>query len=167
MKFQNRTRPLLLGAALAWACAGAWAQVEVQVAQAWARASVPGQTVSGAFMRITARQDVRLVGAKSPLAGSVALHEMSMDGGMMRMRERDTLSISASEGLELKPGGYHLMLQELRQPLVAGGTVPLTLVFEATDGERATVELQVPVRPLNAASTPTISGHLEHAMPAR
>lgn len=118
----------------------------VDVKNAWARPSVPGQSGTGAFMQLTAPQGLRLVGAATPLAGVAEVHEMQMDGGTMRMRElKDGLPLPARQAVELKPGGYHLMLMDLKQPLAKGTQLPLTLRFVDAKGVASQRELQVPV----------------------
>ncbi|MBG9388798.1 copper chaperone PCu(A)C [Caenimonas sp. DR4.4] len=121
---------------------------------AWVRSSVPGQQSTGAFMRLKAREAVQLVGVESPAAGTADVHEMKMDGDVMRMRPLAALELKAGQTLELAPGGYHVMLQELRQPLAAGGTVPMTLTFRNAQGVQSKLELKVPV----AAQAPGVAG---------
>jgi copper(I)-binding protein len=123
----------------------AWAQVDVR--EPWVRATVPAQKASGAFMRLTAAQDTRLVEARSPVAGVVEIHEMALVDNVMRMRAVAAIELPAGRTVELKPGGYHVMLMDLKQQLKAGETVPLTLVLER-NGARSTVEVSAPVRPL-------------------
>ena len=84
----------------------------------------------------------------SPLAGVVEIHEMAMDGNVMKMRAVAVLELPAGKTVELKPGGYHVMLMDLKQPLKAGETVPLTLVVEGAGGKRETVEISAPVKAL-------------------
>jgi periplasmic copper chaperone A len=123
---------------------GLWssAQAQVTVERAWARTTVPNQTSSGAFMRITAQQDVRLMAVRSPVAGVVEVHEMKIDNGIMRMRPAGDLPIKAGQSIELKSGGYHLMMMDLKQQLKAGEIVPLTLEFKASDGSISKVEVK-------------------------
>jgi hypothetical protein len=85
------------------------------------------------------------------MAGVVEIHEMAMDGNVMKMRAVPALELPAGKAVELKPGGYHVMLMELRQTLQPGQSVPLTLVVEAPGGRRETVQLSAPVRPLATA----------------
>ena len=115
---------------------GLWsgAQAQVTVERAWARTTVPNQSSSGAFMHITAQRDARLTGARSPVAGVVELHEMKIDNGIMRMRPVGELPLKAGQSIELKSGGYHLMMMDLKRQLKAGEIVPLTLEFKAPDG---------------------------------
>ncbi|MBY5973429.1 copper chaperone PCu(A)C [Ferrimonas balearica] len=99
----------------------------------FSRATLPNAPVGGGFLTITntGDNDDRLVGAESPLAGHMEVHEMAMEGDVMRMRElADGLVIPAGETVELKPGGYHLMLMDLQAPLVEGETATITLIFE-------------------------------------
>jgi copper(I)-binding protein len=125
-------------------CLGLWssAQAQVIVERAWARTTVPNQASSGAFMRITAQRDVRLTGARSPVAGVVELHEMKIDDGIMRMRPVTELLLKAGQSIELKSGGYHLMMMDLKRQLQAGEIVPLTLEFKAPDGSVSKVEVK-------------------------
>lgn len=139
-----------LATALMSAVPAAFAQVAV--ADAWVRATVPQQQASGAFMKLTAPKSMRLVEARSPVAGVVEIHEMAMQGDVMRMRAVAGVDLPAGKPVELKPGGYHVMLMALKQTLNAGDTVPLTLVFEAADKSRETVELKAPVRPLTTGA---------------
>ncbi len=133
------------------------AHAQVGVQDAWVRAAVPQQKATGAFMRLTAAQDARLVSASSPVAAVVEIHEMKMMDDVMKMRAVPALELPAGKTVELKPGGYHIMLLDLKQPVAAGAAVPLTLVFEGKDGQRQSLELQAPVRALGAAA-----GHDAH-----
>lgn len=126
-------------------CFCAFAQ-SVDVKDAWVRTSVPGQTATGAFMKITARDGARLVSVSSPVAGVTEVHEMKMDGNVMKMRAVDGgLELPAGKTVELKPGGYHVMLMDLKAALPKDSTVPLTLVFKDAKGVESKVELKVPV----------------------
>ena len=117
----------------------------VKVEQSWARASVAGQSATGAFMKLTAREKMRLVGASSPAAGVVEVHEMKMDGSIMRMRPVEGVDLPAQRAVELKPGGYHVMLMDLKAPLAAGSSVPLTLKFKDAKGADIGLTVDVPV----------------------
>jgi copper(I)-binding protein len=112
----------------------------------WVRATVPGQQATGAFMRITAREATQLVGVSTPVAAVAELHEMKMEGDVMQMRAVDKLDLPAGKSVELKPGGYHLMLQDLKKPLDAGTTVPLTLVLRNAQGVQSRLQLELPVQ---------------------
>jgi len=108
----------------------------IRVLDPWARATVPGQKVGGVYMEIVSPRDARLVGVASPAAGTAEVHSMTMDGGTMRMRAVEALDLPAGTPVKLAPGGYHVMLFDLKKPLVAGQKVPLTLVIAET-GKRA------------------------------
>ena len=154
----NRSTLLHLAASAALAVLPfSFAHAQVAVGDPWVRATVPQQQASGAFMTLTATQAARLVEARSPVAGVVEIHEMTMDGGVMRMRAIPGLDLPAGKPVALKPGGYHVMLMSLNRTLVAGETVPLTLVVES-GGRRESIEVRAPVRPLNAPG----GGHSKH-----
>ncbi len=127
------------------------ASAQVTVDEPWVRATVPQQKATGAFMRLTAQQELRLVQASSPVAGVVEIHEMAMENNVMRMRAIPGLDLPAGKGVELKPGGYHVMLMNLYQPVAAGDTVPITLVVEGKDGKRQSIAINAPARPLTSS----------------
>jgi len=127
------------------------AHAQVQVQDAWVRATVPGQSGTGAFMRLTSAKDTALVAVSSALTPATELHEMAMEGDVMKMRAITSLALPAGKTVELKPGGYHVMLMNLTQQVKAGDVVPLTLTFRNAAGERQDVPVQVPVRPLNTS----------------
>ena len=137
------------------------AQAQVSVKDAWVRATVPQQKATGAFMQLVSAKDARLVEARSPVAGVVEIHEMAMVDQVMKMRAVPALELPAGKAVELKPGGYHVMLLDLKGQVKDGDMVPLTLVVEGRDGKRQTLELKVPARPLNAAAQKDMSqgGH--------
>lgn len=118
----------------------------VEVSDAWVRTTVPGQKGTGAFMRITAKDNATLVGVASPVAGVAEVHEMKMDGDIMRMRAVPELALPAGKTVQLQPGGYHVMLMALKQPLAKDSQVPLTLRFKDAKGVESQLEIQVPVR---------------------
>ena len=114
----------------------------IKIENAYVRATAPGQPAAGAFMKIensgTADQ---LVSASSPAAGEVQLHQMSMEGNVMKMGQVKDIAVPAKGSVDLKPGGYHIMLMNIKAPLRAGETVPVKLKF-AKAGE---VEVKLPV----------------------
>jgi copper(I)-binding protein len=139
----KRITSLLL---LVAAAASAYAQTAPVAAEGvWARASVQGQTASGAFMRLTAREPLTLTGVASPVAGVAEVHEMKMEGDVMRMRAIPALELPAGRAVELRPGGHHLMLMDLKAPLRADTKIPVTLTFRNAKGETSRLELSVPV----------------------
>ena len=131
------------------------ATAQVQVKEPWVRATVPQQKATGAFMQLSSPKDARLVQVRSPVAGVVELHEMAMQNDIMRMRAVREIAIGAGKATELKPGGYHVMLMDLKQQLKEGDTVPLTLVIEGSDGRRETLQVNAPVRPLTTPGNGT------------
>jgi periplasmic copper chaperone A len=154
-------KQLLISTLLA-VTASAWAQAPapVEVKDAWVRATVAQQKSTGAFMQLTAPADTRVVGARSPIAGVAQIHEMAMEKDVMRMREVKELALPAGKAVELKPGGYHVMLLDLKGQVKAGDVVPVTLVLESKDGQRSTLEVKATARPLGgaAAAAPAAAG---------
>ncbi|WP_353136477.1 copper chaperone PCu(A)C [Limnohabitans sp.] len=136
----------LITAALTTVCAvSAFAQ-NVTVTDAWARATVQGQKATGAFMKITAKDNAKLVGVSSPVAGVAEIHEMKMEKDIMKMAALPNgLDLPAGKAVELKPGGYHVMLMDLKAPLAKDTTVPVTLTFQDAKGVKSNVELKVKV----------------------
>ena len=128
------------------------AQAQTTVKDAWIRGTVAQQKATGMFGHLTSAGGGKLVSASSPVAGVVEVHEMSMDGGVMEERAMPGLELPAGKAVELKPGGYHVMLMDLKQQLKAGDTVPLTLVVEGKDGKKESLELKVPGKALGAAA---------------
>lgn len=131
---------------LVLAAVGGSALAQVEVSGAWARATVPGQSAGGAFMTLTAKESARLVGASSPAAGLVEIHEMAMDGNLMKMRAVPVLDLPAGRAVELKAGGFHVMLLDLKRPLAVGEKIPLELRFELPDRRQVTQTVTVEVR---------------------
>ena len=129
------------------------AQSQTRVTDAWVRGTVAEQKATGAFMQLTSVAGGKLVSASSTAAGVVEIHEMKMEGNTMQMRAVRGLDLPAGKAVALKPGSYHMMLLDLKAPLVAGSTVDLTLVVEGKDGKRETVRVKAPVRALGAAMT--------------
>jgi periplasmic copper chaperone A len=121
----------------------------IKIEDAYTRATVPGQQVAGGFMKIEnkgASVD-QLLSASSPAAGEVQLHEMAMEGNVMKMRQVRDIAVPAGGAVELKPGGYHLMFISLKGPFAAGETVPVKLKF-AKAGE---LEVKMPVNAMGNA----------------
>jgi copper(I)-binding protein len=123
------------------------AQAQTTVKDAWIRGTVPQQKATGMFASVTSTAGRQAGVGQSPVAGVVEIHEMAMDGNVMKMRALPAgLDLPAGKAVELKPGGYHVMLMDLKQQLKEGDTVPVTLVFEGKDGKKETLELKAPVR---------------------
>ena len=153
-------KTLLATAALS---AGLTYAQNVAVTDTWARATVQGQKATGAFMKLTAKEGAKLVGASSPVAGVTEIHEMKMDKDVMRMAAVPALNLPAGQAVELKPGGYHVMLMDLKQSLPKDSMVALTLQFQDTKGNKSQLELKVPVllqAPGTAAGAGMPAGHM-------
>jgi len=126
----------------------------IKIENAYTRATVPGQQVAGGFMKIENKGIAdQLVSVSSPAAGEVQLHEMAMEGNVMKMRQVKDITVPAGGSVELKPGGLHLMFMNIKAPLTAGESVPVKLKF-AKAGE---VEVKMPV---NAMGQP--GGAMKH-----
>ena len=120
----------------------------IKIENAYTRATAPGQQVAGGFLKIENKGAAdQLISASSPVAGEVQLHEMAMEGNVMKMRQVKDITVPANGAVELKPGGLHIMFMKIKAPLAAGETVPVKLKF-AKAGE---VELKFPV---NATTMP-------------
>lgn len=135
-------------------CAGQAQAQSVIVKDAWIRGTVQGQSATGAFMELTGKSAVRLVGVTSPAAKIVEVHNMTMENGVMKMFPVAGVDVPAGKTVKLAPGGYHVMLMNLQKPLNAGDRVPLQLIFEAAGKKRETVELSVEVRDLKGQPAP-------------
>jgi copper(I)-binding protein len=120
---------------------------DVEVKAAWARPTVAGQMGTGAFMQLTSRDGARLLGASSDVAGVVEIHEMAMEGNVMRMRPIRLLELPAGDTVELKPGGHHMMLMDLKRPLAVGEKIKVELRLETRDRKLLTQPIEVEVRP--------------------
>lgn len=118
----------------------------VEVKDAWIRTTVQGQKATGAFMKITAKEGAKLVAVTTPVAGVAEVHEMKMEGDVMKMRAvQGGLDLPSGKTVELKSGGYHVMLMDLKTALLKDSTVPMTLVFKDAKGVESQVALKVPV----------------------
>jgi len=122
------------------------AQAEIKVSDAWVRTTAPGQPVAAAYMQLTSDSDVDLVGASSDVAGSVEIHEMSMAGEVMKMRQVKVLPLKAGKAVELAPGGYHLMLLDLHHQIKEGEIVPIALMIKDKAGKQNTIYLKLSAR---------------------
>jgi len=121
----------LLAALLScFALSTAFAKDGIQIIDPRAKASVPGAMVSAAYLRITSPTAVKLMSVDSPAAGVTEMHAMALNDGVMRMHAVDAVDVPAGGSFEFKPGGYHIMLMQLKQPLKPGDKVPLVLTFE-------------------------------------
>lgn len=134
------------------------AQVQdgIAVQSAWVRPTVGAQDSTGAYLTITSQEAIALVGVATPAAEIAEVHEMRMDGEIMRMRMAQRIDIKAGEPLELKPGGYHVMLMALTAPIETGQEIELSLQFEKPDGSK----IEMPVKAVAAQNAG--GGHHSH-----
>jgi periplasmic copper chaperone A len=163
-------KTLLLSAALL-ASGGALSQSApkaspIEVQQAWVRATVPGQTGTGGFMTLLSKdKTVRLVGVASSVAGVGEVHEMKMEGSTMKMAAlKDGLELPAGQAVELKPGGLHLMLMDLKTTLRRDTTIAVTLTFKGADGKefKQTVNVPVSARSPHVKTQPAVDDMAGH-----
>ncbi len=138
------------------------AHAQVNVTDPWVRATTPQQKATGAFMKLESNKPMKLVGARSPVANVVEVHEMATVEGIMKMRPVAAVPLTPGQALELKPGSYHIMLMDLKAPVSTGQKVSVTLMLE---NEQKVVQEQVveaEVRPLNAAAAMPAHGQAQH-----
>jgi periplasmic copper chaperone A len=114
----------------------------VQAKNAWARATPGGTQTAAAYVTLEAADGDRLTGASTPVAKEAQLHNMTMDNGVMKMRQIDAIDLPAGQAISLKPGGYHIMLTGLNQPLKEGQTFPLTLTFAKAGAQTVTARVE-------------------------
>lgn len=122
------------------------ALANVTIIEPWARATVPGQPVAAAYMKISSTSATRLLSAETDVAKEVQVHTMQNHDGVMKMREHGQLDIQAGQTVELAPGGLHLMLLGLKKPLAAGDILTVKLTFEDARKVKSTAVVSVPVR---------------------
>ncbi len=125
------------------------AAADVEAKSVWARGTVPAQMMSGVFMELGSKGGGTLVGASTPVAEEAEVHEMRLEGGVMKMRAAPRLALPAGKTVTLKPGGYHIMLMGLKQQLKAGDSIPVTLTIEGPDKKVESVTVNAEVRALN------------------
>lgn len=135
------------------------ANANVTISDSWVRPTVTGQKATGAFMKITAKENSKLLSVSSPIAGVAEVHEMKMEKDVMKMAAIASLDLPAGKAVELKPGSYHIMLMDLKSPVEKGAKLPLTLRFQDSKGGKFQVEL------LLDATLPTASGQPSGAAP--
>jgi len=134
---------------------------EVTVSDPWARATAPGQEVGLVGMEITSQKEARLIAVSSEASKTAEIHTMTMDNGVMQMRQLDDLLLPAKQTVTLGMSGNHLMLINLKRGLKAGDTVPLTLTVQFADKSKEKIKLKALVRPISPVS-PMSSGHDNH-----
>ena len=156
----NRIRLALALLALSASSVSVVSAADLDIKSPWVRGTVAGQKATGAFMELTSASGVAIVGASSPVANVTEIHEMKMDGGVMKMRAIPRLDVAAGKPVSLAPGGYHVMLMDLKQQLKKGDVVPLTLQIENKDKKVETIEVKAEVRELTA--TPAAAAQHKH-----
>jgi copper(I)-binding protein len=144
-------KSVLLAAILALAASAATAHEykagSLQIQHPWSRATPKGATVAGGYMKIvnTGSTPDRLIGGSTEAAPKFEIHEMSMDGGVMRMRAIEVLDLPANKAVLLRPGGHHMMLMDLKRPLKVGTKVAIELQLEKPSGERSAQRVELDV----------------------
>ena len=134
---------------------------DLVITQAWSRATPTGAKVAGAYLTVENKGSVadRLVSGSGDVAGRVEIHEMAMDGGVMKMRPLDNgLVIEPGKTVKLAPGGYHMMLMDLKRPLKVGERVPIDLRVEGRDKKLVSQSIEIEV----AAKPPAADSASEH-----
>lgn len=121
---------LTIGCVLTMTASAANIENQVSIKDAWVRATNPGQEVGAAYMTFLSAKDTTLISIESDATKSVEMHNMSMENGVMKMRMMDTLALVANKPYKLSPGGFHLMLFDLKKPLNIGEPVSFTLTFK-------------------------------------
>ena len=121
-------------------------QASIEIKNQWVRASNDGQDVSAAYMTIISNEDTSLIAIDSDVADVIEIHSMSMENGVMKMRMLDTLDLIAGKPTELSPGGFHLMLFDLKKPLTAGKEAHFTLHFKNKAGQEKTISVTSPIK---------------------
>ena len=125
-----------------WVCAAFTAHAQVEVSDAWVRATGQGQKATGVFMNLTAQKATRLVGVKTDLTASAEVHEMKMEKDVMKMQAVKALDLPAGQTVALKPGSHHVMLMDLKAPVAEDSQVVLTLLFEDAAGVKTQKEVK-------------------------
>ena len=136
----------------------------VAVSDAWVRPTVTGQKATGAFLKLVAKENSKLLSVSTPIAGVAEIHEMKMEGNVMKMAPIPFLDLPAGKVVELKPGGFHLMLMDLKSPLEKGAKVPVTLKFQDGKGAKFQIDLTLDAAmpSMPAAGAPAAGGHQHH-----
>lgn len=122
------------------------AMADVTISDAWVRANVPGQSVGAAYMTLKSPQDTTLVYIESTAAGVVEIHSMSMNNNVMKMRKLEQLPLKAGKAEKLAPGGFHLMLFDLKKPLKTGDKANFTLCFKDKVGNITHQDVSLPIK---------------------
>ncbi|MBB1627594.1 copper chaperone PCu(A)C [Achromobacter sp. UMC71] len=157
--FPSLAAAFALGALTLTAAPALAQDAALKVEDAWVRATVPSQHATGVFMRLTSAAPARLVAVESDAAKHTEVHEMAMQNDVMKMRQVPAIDLPAGQPVDLKPGGYHVMLIDLSKQISAGDPVALTLVVQDAGGKERRIPVTAVARPLSAASAPAAAGH--------
>ncbi len=130
------------------------AKADIVISDAWLKPTIAGKTVTSAYLKISTDKPVKLIGGSAKLASSVEIHEMKMDGDVMRMRQIEELPILPHSPTELKPGGLHLMLVGLKKPIEENSMVLIRLTFKAEDGQKKNISVKAKAKFSEAEPTP-------------
>ena len=122
------------------------AVADVAISDAWVRANVPGQSVGAAYMTLNSPQNSTLIYIETPAAGIVEIHSMSMTNNVMKMRKLEELPLKAGKVEKLAPGGFHLMLFDLKKSLKAGDKADFTLCFKDKAGNITHQNVTLPIK---------------------
>lgn len=158
--FKSLASAFTLGVLLLASAPATAQDATLKVEDAWVRATVPDQHATGVFMRLTSATPARLVGVESSAAKHVEVHEMAMQDNVMKMRQVPAIELPAGKPVELKPGGYHVMLIDLAKQISVGDPVALTLLVQDADGKQRRVPVTAEARPLAGGAAPAAKhGH--------
>ena len=140
-----RAVPLLLASLTLAAASLAAPPAPVVASQAWARPTFQGSGASSGYVTLTATEPLMLVGASTSAAGIVEIHQMKLEGDVMKMRAVDSIALAPGQPFVLKPGGYHFMLMDLKAPFKKGGRIALNLQFRDARGAERLLAVTLPV----------------------
>lgn len=140
-------------------CSAMTAHAEITISNAWVKPTVPGQPVAGGYMTLVSDKDIDILEVSSPVAGKAEIHSMFMENNIMRMKKLERLQLKAGKPVELKPGGFHIMLMELNHQIKEGETVPISFVSQDGTSKKSTVT----VKAMATSPKATDSSHDEHA----
>ena len=144
-------------------CGAVHAQ-DIHIHSAWARETLPGQDTGMVSLSLTSKHAATLTAVSSPACKTVEMHQMSHDNNMMKMREVNSIALSAGVEINFAESGYHLMLVGLKQPLQAGGKIPLTLIIKTADKRVSKVKASAEVKPFAAQANDGEAAHThQHA----
>lgn len=119
---------------------------DVLIADGWVRATAPGQQVGAAYMTLTSKTPSELVYVEASASETAEIHTMTMNNGVMKMRMLEALTLAPNKAVKLAPGGYHIMLMDLKAPLKVGDKVKFRLCFKDKNSHITEQEITLPVK---------------------